>query len=303
MTLDRLNKMCLSIDVLQCTHGNEYLGRVLDRHFKHSPKPGIRSRIAHPEAMRLGVRCLGITQLQAHYPGNRYGDPEDRAAYRNMLWLGKHVGDAKTLIYDVHNSTVPGLTAFSVGKRALKATMVGAWQSGYNKCYYISDPFRGAVPNVAVLENSVFEEDFSVVAKRLHTNLGNLALMDVSDLASRYEEMVANVEFFTWHGIRTTSEEGTMQPFIPNLEAVPGGEAFTPLNLSSEQRMALGISDDVGEVLIETWGYQNMSEAAPNLGHTDDGVPRRAYFGGYFLPAQAPIANGEWALLDNMSRA
>jgi hypothetical protein len=293
--------MSVTIDILQCTHGNEHLGLVLDEQLRSDPIPGVRSRIAHPEAAKLGIRFLGNTaQLQMHYPGDQFGDPEDQAAYQNMQWLGEHVDDTGALIYDVHNCEIPGLTAFSVGRRALKATMVGAWQLGYNKCYLIDDPFRRAVPNAAILENGIPDTDFDPVAKRLHMNLGSLALMEAPGLSSRFDEMVANVQFFARHEICTTSEDGTVQPFIPSLETIPGGEAFTPLDLSNEQRTALGISDDVDEVLIESWGYQNMSKVAPNLGYTDDGVLRRAWFGAYFLPAQAPIANGEWAILDSM---
>lgn len=289
--------MGVSIDILGCSHGNERLGLVLDEQLRSDPIPGVRSRIAHAEAVKKGVRHIGSgQQLQQHYPGRRFGDPEDRAAYRNMRWLGSHAGSTETFVYDVHNTDVPNLTAFSVGRRALKATMVGAWLLGYDKCYLIDDPFRRAVPNAALLENGVAEADYEAVAKRLHTNLGNLAFMGASELQERYDEVATNVRFYTKHEILTTSADGAVKPFIPSLETVASGNAFTPLDLSAEQRGMLGIPDEVDEVLTESWGHLNMSMVLPDAGETADGLPRRFAFGAYFLPAQPPVANGNWAI-------
>jgi hypothetical protein len=198
---------------------------------------------------------------------------------------------------------VPNLTAFSVGSRALKATMVGAWKLGYGRCYLVDDNFRATVPNAAILENGVTEAEFNAVAEQLHRGLGKLAITDVHTLAVRYDEMVANVRFYTKHEIRTTTDDGTVQSFIPSLEAVPSGAAFTPLNLSDKQRAALRIPDSVDDVLVETWGHQNMSKVNPRLGHTAEGLPRREWFGGYFLPAKPPTSDGEWAIHEDVPSA
>jgi hypothetical protein len=299
------SEQMVSVDVLECTHGGvERLGEVLHEEFQENPIQGARSRIAHPKALKRGVRHVGRKgQLQRHYPGKLFSlNPERRAAYWNMRWLGAHANSAETLIYDVHSNDRPNLTAFSVGKRALKATMVGAWELGYDKCYLIDNPFARAVQNAALLENGVAEADFDTTSKQLHAKLGKLTLMDISELSARYDEMVADVAFFTKHQIPTTTEDDTLLPFILSLETVPAAEPFTPLDLSAEQRVLLGIPDDVDDVLAETWGHLNNSMIPPGLGETADGTPRRAWFGAYFLPAQPPVEDGDWVMFENVPR-
>lgn len=294
------------IDALNCTHGyKERLGLAVQEELTANRVPGVRSRIAHPKAVKLGVRYIEggkkskpWDDLLESYPGRRFGNPQERAAHRNIKWLGAHAGSPEVLVYDIHNTEVPGLTFVSVGRRALKAALVGAWQLGYKKYCFYDSRFQQAVPNGLQLENGVPEAEFPVVARRLREGFGALALRSAAELSARYDEMLSDpdVGFYTAHYIRTTDDSGAIQPFIPSLEAVPDPGAFGLLDLSLEQRAALDIPAAASKVLRETWGHRNMSDVVPALGKTATGVPRLAWFGGYFLPAAAPTGDGTWVL-------
>lgn len=283
------------IKVLCGTHGNEALGPGLHERLLQEPIQGVQSRIAHPKAVGGGVRYLGqVGQLQAHYPGDPFGDPEDRAAWENMRWLGNDAGSESVLVFDIHNTAVSGLTAFSVGRRALKSAVVGAWTLGYDKCFVARDPFRLAVPNAALLENAVLNEaDQALAVKRLYLGLGELTLRNVAELESQYEEMTANIWFYNKHQILTRTAGGGLAEGLSALEEVKAGDAFTPIELPGELRELLGIPADT-EVLNESWGHKNMSPVQPDLGRTRDGLPRRLCFGGYFLPIDPPTVDGNW---------
>lgn len=300
--------MALSIDVLVGTHGNERFGLLLDEMLGKKPAYGVRHRVAHPEAVAKDVRHLGPGyQLQAHYPGDPNGDPEDRAAYETMEWFGDHAGSTETLIYDVHDFETPSLMNFMViGRRALKAAIVGAYLLGYKDCAIIDDPFKRAVPNAVLLENSFAKNDiysdYLGAAGILFQKLRNISCQgNIPEYIQHYDAIARSLRFYTLHEIPSTDSNGKLRPVIPSLEAVSSKGALTGLALSAEQRKELHIPNNGIPVCAETWNHHNMSKIVPELGRTAMGIPRREWFGGYFLPTEPPVSDGEWVVSEDIA--
>jgi hypothetical protein len=70
----------MDIRVLYGTHGNELLGPSVGELLDADPIAGIQHKNAHPEVWEVGkgaLRLLGDSQLQAKYPGDPQGDPEE----------------------------------------------------------------------------------------------------------------------------------------------------------------------------------------------------------------------------------
>lgn len=146
------------VRVLCGTHGNERLGPKLHELLEREPIPGVQSRIAHPEAVKQGLRFLGVSQLRQHYPGSQYGDPEDQAAYWNMQWLGSEAGSESSLVIDIHNTTASPKSYLAVGPQVLRAAIVSGWMLGYNKGIVQDEPFIRTVPNAIAIEASCLSD-------------------------------------------------------------------------------------------------------------------------------------------------
>jgi hypothetical protein len=121
-------------DVLCLSHGNERMSAYVHDEFETNPVKDVRSRIAHPEAARLGVRSLGKTQIMNDYPGTLDGTLDERAAARNMHWLGDDINNEEVIVADIHNNPTPGNNYFGIGRRALQASMGSAYLLGYETC-------------------------------------------------------------------------------------------------------------------------------------------------------------------------
>ena len=223
---------------------------------------------------------------------------EEIEAYYAMQWLGERAGSEEVLVYDIHDNSVPGNMYVAVGQRALQATLVGAYQLGFDKCLVDSTPFFEAVPNSALLELSVsaFPQDYHEAIDKLIERLDELATHGTLDgLQEQYADASSKLRFYSRTAIPTIGEDGQPADYMSDLERIHVPEAFTPLDLSDELRGALGIAG-THEIVSSSWGHSNMSRQMPWLGKTQAGVTRREYFGAYLIPISAPSPDGKWVV-------
>lgn len=291
-----------NVDVLCASHGNEWLGLLVHEQFTNNPVPMLRSRIAHPEAAEWARRYLGQTQIMDHYPGSLTGDPEDRAAARNMAWLGDSVGSEEVVIYDIHNNNHPGVHFMDIGSRALKAGIVGAYDMGFTMCSVRPDSFHDSVANAVALEIPVTTPaEYQLAARQLHRGLGRAARAGTEQLEQRYAAVSPRITFLRKYSIAvsTLTDAGqvrvTSDPhLIRRLESIEPGPPFSEFTLDKGILDELDIPSD-RRLFMEGWGYQNMSPDLPDRG-LYQGRPRKIIIGDFYTEADPPIEEGAWVL-------
>jgi hypothetical protein len=287
--------------ILGGTHGRrEPSGRILYNKLKKSPLPYVDEYITHPRLARSlrKKRYLGTRQIMAHYPGNSKGDPEDRAAFRTMKWLGQAVGDPDVVVFDVHNNMIPGLNYCMVGPLASKRALVAAYDLGYRRFMVSSGPFYKAVPNAAVLENSLADESKDAIAKRLYKGLQNLVAHEVDP--QRFDAIRDNIKFYRSFELPSAGADGKLRPGLETLEKIPAQPAFTQLDLLEVDESVRVSFDLPPKIISGAWNHDNMSpRLLRKLGRTAGGITRREIFAHYFLELDPPKSQGEWVVFDS----
>lgn len=289
--------------ILYGTHGNEWFGPAVGHELDLNPVVGLRHRNAHPEVWEQGkgnIRFLGTRQLQACYPGDPAGDPEDRAAYNNERWLDGDINSPGVVVYDVHNNHVPNLNCLLVGRRILKATVAGGLRIGYDRV--VLSPgctFKNLVNNAASIEQSL-DKDISDVelvrrARVLRDKLADLSILSADRLRAEYETAVSRIQFFSLLNIPTRNAAGGLADYMEEVESIATLPVFSPLKLSESTRRALAVPLGA-EITFGTWGHDNMSNIAADLGDVG-GVPRLEYFGDVFVRIPPPVSeiDDPWA--------
>lgn len=284
------------IAVLVGTHGNEMeVGGRLEGKLAVKPISRVLVRNAHLEATRVRKRFLGTSpdarQLMSRYPGDPNGDPEQKAAYRNLHWLDKL---KPIVVLDIHESTCPG-SYMGGGTKVSLATLACGKELGYNKYVVDELPFFDSVPNSIYIENSLADNDPETIAERLYTSLERVSSINLQQ--SSYDDVTQGIIFYQKFEIPTAGEDGEILSWIPGLEKISIKPAFSPLELSDTQRTQLSIPSNA-LATYGSWGHDNMSNQVPErIGFTATGVPRREYFGSFFVQIAPPIPAEEFFLI------
>lgn len=289
-------------DVLNLSHGTERIGEYIEVEFEKEPVKGVRTRIAHPEAALLNVRSLGKSQIMNEYPGNLMGDSDQIAAAINTLWLGSDVNDEEVVVADIHCNKTPGNKYFSVGRRALKASMGTAYLLGYDKCFVDPNSFFDCVNNGIGIDAATIDETAErLEAKKIHQGLTQAALRTTRELIEIYNN--SKMHYFqrievaivpdTFDNVIVADDPRLLQ----QLEKIPPQPTFTEFQLDRKLRQAMGLGDE--KLLVEGWNYDNMSVELPEKG-VCNGRPRRAFIGILLREISPPTDDGNWVVFKDV---
>lgn len=273
--------------VLLGSHGNEMeVGRKLQKKIDTNPISNVTYRIAHPEAVTAGVRYLGETaeseELMRRYPGDPSGDPEQRAAYENLVWIEKI---KPVVVFDIHETTPTG-SYFALGETSSLAAISGG-KLFSNRCIIEDSPFYQSVPHGVAIENSLADTDPDILSERIYSRLNQVSSVNLQQIP--FDQTMAGLTFYQKFEIRSIGQEGTLKPEIPELESIPNNPRFSPIILTDRQKELLVVPRDA-KVVYGTWGHDNMSTQMPQtLGYTASGIPRREYFGSFYIQIAPPL--------------
>lgn len=289
------------IAVLIGSHGEEMkVGGRLVQKLEDAPIPGVRHRIAHPEAVAAGVRFLdttpGANQIMARYPGDPNGNPEERAAYANLQWLQRV---KPSVVFDIHESTTKG-SYIAMGEKVSQVALASSRAFGYDK--FVVDPssFANSVPNSICVENSLAGIDPEVTAQNLYRDLKRLASivlpwnhsLDLTKTPYNNDDV-----FYQKFEIYSTNTDGKLVSGLEQLEEIPARSQFSLLTLSAEQRASLGIPPEA-IITYGSWNHDNMSNQIPErLAHTTSRVPRRKCFGSFMVKINPPVPTDDGYLV------
>jgi len=283
MTLEQME----NIAVLIGSHGNEMeVGGRLKQKLDINPIPGVIYRVAHPFAVKVGERYLGElgeSEIMGQYPGIADGNPEQVAAYGNFQWIQEK---NPLTVQDIHESTISG-SYFAVGETTTVATIACARMLGSDICLVNNgSAFYQFVPQGASIENSLVDSDPSTIATTIYNGLQQATATNLQQIS--FEEAIAGLTFYQKFEIGSYGSNATTTPFL-ELETVPSMPRFSKLELSGKQRTLVNIPSEA-QIVYGTWGYANMSNLVPErLGYTEDGTPRREFFGDILVKIAPPI--------------